>query len=57
MSTPDYTSVVEGQRAYFKAAKTRPVSWRVEQLKAIKAMLEANRDEIRESVAARPSPQ
>ena len=30
MSTPDYTRLVQGQRRYFKAGKTRPVSWRVE---------------------------
>lgn len=50
MSTPDYTSLVQGQRRYFKAGKTRPVSWRVEQLKAIKAMIEARRGAIREAL-------
>jgi hypothetical protein len=33
----DYGSLVEDQRSYFEVGKTRPVSWRVEQLKAIKA--------------------
>ena len=50
MSTPDYTKLVQGQRRYFKAGKTRPVSWRVEQLKAIKAMIEARRGAIREAL-------
>jgi aldehyde dehydrogenase (NAD+) len=49
MSTPDYTSLVEGQRAYFKAGSTRPMSWRIEQLKAVKAMIEASRDAMREA--------
>jgi aldehyde dehydrogenase (NAD+) len=50
MTTVDYGSLVDGQRAYFKAGNTRPVSWRVEQLKAVKAMIEANRDAIREAL-------
>jgi acyl-CoA reductase-like NAD-dependent aldehyde dehydrogenase len=50
MSTPDYTTLVQGQRSYFKSGKTRPVTWRLEQLKAIKAMMEANRDAIREAL-------
>ena len=50
MSTPDYTRLVQDQRRYFKAGKTRPVSWRVEQLKAIKAMIEASRGAIREAL-------
>jgi len=35
----DHGSLVGDQRSYFEAGKTRPVSWRVEQLKlkAIKA--------------------
>ena len=37
MSSIDYGSLVGGQRSYFKAGKTCPVSRRVEQLKAIKA--------------------
>jgi len=42
--TPDYSTLVSRQRAYFKAGKTRPVEWRVEQLKAVKTMIEENRD-------------
>jgi aldehyde dehydrogenase (NAD+) len=42
--TPDYSTLVSRQRAYFKAGTTRPVAWRVEQLKAIKKMIEENRD-------------
>jgi aldehyde dehydrogenase (NAD+) len=50
MSEPDYTSLVAGQRAYFLAGKTRPLEWRVEQLKALKAMFEENREELFEAL-------
>jgi len=50
MSTPDYTSLVHSQRTYFKTGKTRAASWRVAQLKAIKAMIEASRGAIREAL-------
>ncbi len=50
MSAPDYSGLVEAQRAYFKAGNTRPLSWRVEQLKAIKAMIEASRGAMREAL-------
>jgi acyl-CoA reductase-like NAD-dependent aldehyde dehydrogenase len=50
MSTPDYASIVEGQRAYFKAGKTRPVAWRVDQLRAIKTMVDENRDAMYEGL-------
>jgi aldehyde dehydrogenase (NAD+) len=50
MSEPDYTRLVEGQRKYFKAGNTRPVSWRVEQLKAIKAMIDESRDAMYEAL-------
>jgi aldehyde dehydrogenase (NAD+) len=50
MSEPDYAGLVESQRRYFKAGNTRPLSWRIEQLKAIKSMMEANRDAIREAL-------
>jgi len=53
--SPDYTSLVQGQRTYFKAGKTRPVSWRIEQLKAIKAMIEARRGDTT-FAATRPTP-
>ena len=43
-AAPDYSSLVSRQRAYFKAGNTRPVEWRIEQLKAIKTMIEENRD-------------
>jgi aldehyde dehydrogenase (NAD+) len=42
--TPDYSSLVSKQRAYFKAGHTRPIAWRIEQLNAIKTMIDANRD-------------
>ena len=50
MTDTDYAGLVAGQRAYFKAGKTRPVEWRVEQLKAVKAMIEENRGAIREAL-------
>src|SRR5215475_7169861 len=50
MSAPDYTRLVQGQRRYFNAGKTRAASWRVAQLKAIKAMIEASRGAIREAL-------
>jgi aldehyde dehydrogenase (NAD+) len=50
VSTPDYTSLVQGQRRYFKMGKTKPVSWRVEQLKAIKAVIEASRNAMRDAL-------
>ncbi len=43
MTNPDYTNLVAGQRSYFHAGNTRPLSWRVEQLKALNAMFETNR--------------
>lgn len=43
MSEPDYSGLVAGQRAYFKAGNTRPKKWRVEQLKAIRAMIDESR--------------
>lgn len=50
MTGPDYTSLVAGQRAYFKAGHTRPVSWRVEQLNAIKTMIDESRDAMYEAL-------
>lgn len=46
MGEADYTSLVARQRAYFKAGNTRPVSSRVEQLKALRAMIDVSRDAI-----------
>ena len=43
MSTPDYTQLVAGQRAYFRAGNTQPFAWRASQLSALKAMFEENR--------------
>jgi acyl-CoA reductase-like NAD-dependent aldehyde dehydrogenase len=42
-TTIDYSSLVSGQRAYFKAGKTRPAEWRIEQLNAVKKMVDENR--------------
>jgi acyl-CoA reductase-like NAD-dependent aldehyde dehydrogenase len=50
MTGPDYTSLVAGQRAYFKTGHTRPVSWRVEQLNAIKTMIDESRDAMYEAL-------
>ena len=50
MSTPDYASLVAGQRAYFKAGNTRPVKWRTEQLNAIKRMIDESRDDMYEAL-------
>ena len=49
-TTPDYTSLVAGQRAYFLAGKTRPLKWRIGQLKALKAMMEENREAFFEAL-------
>ena len=46
MRLPTTASLVERQRAYFKAGNTRPASWRKEQLEAIKAMFTENHDEM-----------
>jgi aldehyde dehydrogenase (NAD+) len=40
---PDYTDLVAAQREYFRAGHTRPLAWRVSQLKALKAMFVENR--------------
>lgn len=46
----DYSKLVAGQRAYFKAGHTRPVEWRIEQLKAIKRMIDESRDAMYEAL-------
>src|SRR5215469_11900717 len=46
----DYSKLVAGQRAYFKAGHTRPVSWRIEQLTAIKRMIDESRDAMYEAL-------
>ena len=46
----DYSKLVAGQRAYFKAGNTRPVEWRIEQLKAIRTMIDENRDAMYEAL-------
>jgi aldehyde dehydrogenase (NAD+) len=48
--TPDYSSLVSRQRAYFHAGNTRPAEWRVEQLKAIKAMIDESRADMYEAL-------
>ena len=46
----DYSSLVAGQRAYFKAGHTRPVEWRIEQLTAIKRMIDESREAMYEAL-------
>jgi acyl-CoA reductase-like NAD-dependent aldehyde dehydrogenase len=46
----DFSSLVLGQRAYFNAGKTRPAAWRVEQLEAIKRMIDESRDDMYEAL-------
>ena len=40
MNEPDYGSLVAGQSAYYEAGRTRPVSWKVEQLKSMKTIID-----------------
>ena len=47
----DYSKLVAGQRAYFKAGHTRPVEWRIEQLKAVKRMIDESREAMYEALA------
>jgi acyl-CoA reductase-like NAD-dependent aldehyde dehydrogenase len=49
-TTIDYSSLVSGQRAYFKSGKTRPVEWRIEQLTAITRMIDESRDDMYEAL-------
>jgi acyl-CoA reductase-like NAD-dependent aldehyde dehydrogenase len=46
----DYSALVAGQRAYFKAGNTRPAAWRKEQLHAIKTMIDESRDDMYEAL-------
>jgi acyl-CoA reductase-like NAD-dependent aldehyde dehydrogenase len=46
----DYSALVAGQRAYFKAGNTRPAAWRIEQLNAIKTMIDESRDDMYEAL-------
>ena len=50
METPDYAALVARHRDCFLSGRTRPEAWRQAQLKAIKAMIEASRDAIREAL-------
>jgi acyl-CoA reductase-like NAD-dependent aldehyde dehydrogenase len=43
---PRAHDVVVGQRAYFLSGVTRPIEWRVQQLKAMRAMFDENRAEM-----------
>ncbi len=46
----DYADLVARQRSYFKAGKTRPAAWRIEQLEAIKTMIDESRDDMYEAL-------
>jgi len=49
-TSTDYASLVSGQREYFKTGNTRPVAWRIEQLNAIKTMIDESRDDMYEAL-------
>lgn len=46
MAELDYSTLIARQRDYFLAGNTRPVSWRKEQLEALKAMFTEHHDEL-----------
>ncbi len=46
----DFSSLVSGQRAYFKAGRTRPAAWRIEQLEAIRRMIDESREDMYEAL-------
>jgi len=46
----DFSSLVSGQREYFRAGNTRPAAWRVEQLQAIRRMIDESRDDMYEAL-------
>lgn len=46
----EYAELVARQRSYFKAGKTRPAAWRIEQLNAIKTMIDESRDDMYEAL-------
>jgi acyl-CoA reductase-like NAD-dependent aldehyde dehydrogenase len=46
MGEPDFSGLVNGQREYFLSGATRPKAWRVAQLRAVKAMIEENREQF-----------
>ncbi|HEY1368879.1 MAG TPA: aldehyde dehydrogenase family protein, partial [Gaiellaceae bacterium] len=49
-STVDYASLVSEQREYFKAGRTRPAAWRIEQLNAIRTMIDESRHDMYEAL-------
>jgi acyl-CoA reductase-like NAD-dependent aldehyde dehydrogenase len=49
-TSTDYASLVSAQREYFKAGKTRRLEWRIEQLNAIKTMIDESRDDMYEAL-------
>jgi aldehyde dehydrogenase (NAD+) len=50
MSSPDFASLVAGQRAFFLAGNTRPASWRRTQLESVKALFTDHHDELCEAL-------
>ena len=50
MTGDECASLVADQRAYFLEGNTRPVEWRVEQLNAIRTMIEESRDVMYEAL-------
>ena len=49
-TSTDYAALVAGQRAYFKAGNTRPAEWRIEQLNALKRMIDESRGDMYEAL-------
>ena len=50
MSEPDYTGLVEGQRSVLQGREHQARAWRVEQLKAIRTMIDESRDAMCEAL-------
>jgi hypothetical protein len=51
MTGSDHASLVAGQRSYFLGANTRPVEWRVEQLSAIRTVIDKSRGDMYEALS------
>lgn len=50
MASPDFSSLVASQRAFFLEGHTRPVAWRKAQLEAVKALFTEHHDELCEAL-------
>lgn len=47
---PDFSHIVESQRAFFQTGATRPISFRVEMLKKLEAMLRSNESVLHQMI-------